>query len=171
MGNQFNQDNNNSRRTCKLKCAIPDRDLGVKKKVNTTPSVTEVGIPPTKIFFVLKSLDSAEPFGIVLLISTCSEIWPCKLQCLNLLTEDIVLVKVLCTFRKVERFSSNSTIQISTIITNFIDKNYRGILDTIHHKSSISQKTVLHIAAQLCPQWQNNSSTCFQTNLTLCSNR
>lgn len=34
------------------------------------PSVTAVGIPPTNIFFVFKSFDWDEPFGIVLLIST-----------------------------------------------------------------------------------------------------
>jgi len=34
------------------------------------PSVTTAGIPPTKIFLVLKSLDPTTPFGIVRLIST-----------------------------------------------------------------------------------------------------
>uniref|UniRef100_A0A0V0H3K3 Putative ovule protein n=1 Tax=Solanum chacoense TaxID=4108 RepID=A0A0V0H3K3_SOLCH len=34
-------------------------------------SVMVVGMPPTKIFLVLKSFESADPFGMVLLISTC----------------------------------------------------------------------------------------------------
>jgi hypothetical protein len=41
----------------------------IKPKKNP-PSFTAVGIPPTKIFFVLKSLEPIDPFGIVRLIST-----------------------------------------------------------------------------------------------------
>lgn len=40
------------------------------RKRLVSPSDTDDGIPPTKIFLVLKSLLPAAPFGIVLLIST-----------------------------------------------------------------------------------------------------
>lgn len=48
------------------------------KKINLFkcwPSVTVAGIPPTNIFLVLKSLDSLEPLGIVLFISTYQYIY------------------------------------------------------------------------------------------------
>lgn len=44
--------------------------LNIKIKGLVSPSDTVEGIPPTKIFLVLKSLLPAAPFGIVLLIST-----------------------------------------------------------------------------------------------------
>lgn len=47
---------------------VAENDENEKKK--KSPSFMVVGIPPTKIFLVLKSLEPIAPLGIVRLIST-----------------------------------------------------------------------------------------------------